>query len=433
MEGLPMIINKNPKPKRRNIKLFKLLKLFIIKVCIVLLLVPGFPGAGFAGENNRVQSGDFERTAVLTGSLKAIKAEHFIVPSTNTWRIQLKWMVEEGTTVKPGDAVARFDTSNLATDIENQEMSLEVKKEEKLQKLADYNHQKFEVEVNLKKAEIDYKKKEIDASIPKGLESNQEYDAKQLELKKSKQTLENALMEKKVKLSTLRSELKRMDLEIEEARRNLEKNYTSLNSLTLKAKTAGTVVYGRHRWERRKIQVGDNVAATWTVATIPVPGSLQVEAWVNETHIHYLIPGQNVEVHLDAYPDRVFSGAVKDVLKSAENRRRWGKAHYFSVSVQLDSRDVAIMKPGMSVKCIVKVARLEDVLLVPLAMVHYDGKSFIVKPAGEEPVRVTALGFNRFYLALSKKEAAEKGIKGGLRLEPAANGPLTGKEGTSEK
>ena len=71
--------------------------------------------------------GNFSQTIILNGFLKAQRAENLVVPQSTSWQIQLKWMAKEGTNVKPGDAVVRFDTSNLVTEIENLETSLELK------------------------------------------------------------------------------------------------------------------------------------------------------------------------------------------------------------------------------------------------------------------------------------------------------------------
>jgi len=76
--------------------------------------------------NNYVIKGDFIQKVILTGSIHAKKAEYFTVPRNNTWRIQIKWMPEEGTEIKLGDPVVRFDTSNLVNEIENIEVALEV-------------------------------------------------------------------------------------------------------------------------------------------------------------------------------------------------------------------------------------------------------------------------------------------------------------------
>jgi multidrug efflux pump subunit AcrA (membrane-fusion protein) len=366
--------------------------------------------AGTADQRDlRVKKGDFIQTAVLTGSLQAQKYERFVVPQSNSWQIQIKWMVKEGDYVKAGDPVVRFDTSSLASDIETLEMSLQEKLEQKAQKRAENQHKKFELEVQLKKAETDYKKIELDASVPKGIVSNYDYDKKQLDLKRSEQALENARLEKQVQLAAMTADIRRLEIEIEEARVKLKKNKDMLEGLVLKAKSAGTVVYARHRWQDRKIQVGDNVMTTWTVASIPDNNSLQVEAWVNETGINQVKQGQKVDVFLDAYPGRMFTGRVNDVLNSAEKRKQWGKAHYFRVLIVLDNRDLDIMKPGMSVKCIVHVAKHPQALLIPIEMVHVDNRDYWVKPRGEEAVKIQPLGLNEFYLALAGDETLEEG------------------------
>ncbi|MCP5050192.1 MAG: HlyD family efflux transporter periplasmic adaptor subunit [bacterium] len=394
----------------------------IIKPIVLILAVLVIPLNAAAETGQKITAGDFHETVLLTGSLRALKAERFVVPVTNSWRIQMKWIIKEGEHVEPGDRVVQFDTSSLGNDIENIEMSLQVKEEERLRKLADYNHQEFEAKVKLKQAEIDYKKKKIDASIPKGVESNFKYDTYQLELKKSKQAFENAKIEKTVKLSALKSAIKKLEIEIKEEQAKLEKNKNMFKQLSLSAKTAGTVVYARHPWEGRKLQMGDNVMASWTVATIPDPGSLQVEAWVNETHIQRVRPKQTVDIFLDAYPARSFKGKVTDVSNNAEKRKLWGKAHYFAVSIEPGALDTAIMKPGMSVKCITLVSEHRDVLLVPLEMVGYDSGSFKVKPSGKDPVAITPLGFNRDYLALNKEVALPLGLAENTPLQPVMSG-----------
>jgi len=382
--------------------------LFLMLLSVTLLTATG---------DDRVKSGEFNQSAILTGTLRANKAEHFVVPMTDSWQIQIKWMEKEGEHIKPGDPVVRFDTSNLVADIENLEISLQDKKEERLQKLKDFSHQKFEVEVRLKQADIDYKKKKIDAEIPRGLETYFEYDKKQLEVKRSAQDLKNAEMEKKVRLGTLQSEIKKIEIEIEEAQLQLDRNKDKLKELNLIAQTEGTLVYEVHPWEGRKFQIGDNVPATFTVATIPEMDSLEVEAQGNEAGIQRIKIDQAVDILLDAYPDRLFKGNVRDVSNSAEKIRLWGRAHYSAVRVSLEEPDGKIMKPGMSVKCIVRVGRYENVLLVPLEYVQFNGKLFRLKPDGKETVSIACLGFNEFYVALDPKTAGAEGIKEGTRLE----------------
>ncbi|MCK5056399.1 MAG: efflux RND transporter periplasmic adaptor subunit [Candidatus Aminicenantes bacterium] len=368
------------------------------------------PLPGPAGNKTKVTGGDFFQTVLLTGSIQARKAEHFVVPRTSSWQIQIKWMVREGDSVKPGDPVVRFDNSNMTSDIENIEMNLRNKLEQKKQKLAEYHHQTKEVEFKVKQAEIEYEKKKLDAAISEGIISKFEYDKKQLELRKSEEALKKARVEKEVKLATLDSELKRLSIDIKEERDKLHNSLKTLESLTLKAETGGTVVYTNLGWpNRRKVQVGDNVSASETVATIPDRESLQVEAWVNESDINRVKPGQRVDIFMDAYPDKGFSGTIKDVLNNAEKKQFWGKARYFNIFIELDTRDFSIMKPGMSVKCLAHSTKHLDVLLIPIQMAYFDGRVFFIKPQGKKTVKVEPLGFNEFYLAVNKNGTLKEG------------------------
>jgi HlyD family secretion protein len=363
----------------------------------------------------RVTRGEFRSAIVLTGSLISLRSEEFKVPVTDTYRCQIKWMADEGKNVKPGDAVVRFDTANLASDIENSQDSLRSKREELAQKVADHRHQTFELDVEVRRAENDNRQKAIDASIPPEIEAKVEYERKQLEKKRSDFTLESALTNRVVKLTESEAQIKTLEIEVRDLEAKLDRLKNRLAALTLTARTAGGVLYAVDDWSGRKVQVGDAVYATYTVAQIPDMTSLEVQAWVSETHIQQIEPGDTVDLSLDAYPDKHFGGVVGDISKSAETVRRWGRSHYFRVRIGLEKIDPEMMKPGMSVKCEVQGSRKDDVLLIPLEVTHFDGQSFWIRPARGEPVKLNALGFNEFVLAVDA--AANPAVKEGLALD----------------
>ena len=364
----------------------------------------------------RVTKGNFRSTIVLTGTLVSLRSEEFKVPITETWRVQIKWMVKEGESVKPGDPVVRFDTANLASDIVTAQDSLRTKREEKTQKEADYQHQKFELDVEVRKAENDNRQKEIDASIPPEIEAKIEYDRKQLEKKRSDFTLESARTNRTVKLAEGEAQIKTLEIEVRDLEAKLEKLKYSLSALTLTANTAGAVLYAVNEWNGRKVQVGDTVFATYGVAQIPDMSSLEVQAWISETHIQHIKAGESVDLSLDAYPDKHFRGIIREISKSAEALRRWGRSHYFRVQIKMEKLDPEIMKPGMSVKCEVQDPQYDDVLLVPLEMTLFDGQSFWIRPARGEPLKLKALGFNEFLLAVGAGE--NPAVKADMALVP---------------
>ena len=397
-------------------------------VSLALLRARNDRSPGRAEPVPRVGQGVFRSTIVLTGSLTALRSEEMKVPVTETWRVQIKWMVKEGDSVKPGDPVVRFDTASLASSLETAQDSLKAKSEEKVRKEDEYENQKIELDVEVKTAENDNRVKAIDASIPEGLEAKVEYDRKQLEKKISDQTLASALTKRSVKRAELESQIQTLTIEAAELEARLIKIRASLDDLTLVAQTEGAVIYDVDEWTGRKVQVGDTVFATSTVATIPDLTSLIVQAWISETHIQRIQAGQSVDLYLDAYPDRRYKGVLREISKSADPVRRWGKSNYFRVDIEMEKLEPEIMKPGMSVRCEVCGPEHKDVLLVPLEMTSFDGQSFWIRPAGGGPLKLAALDYDEF--AVAARAGDNPALKAGLALAPV--GPLPKKAGEAK-
>jgi len=92
----------------------KIITFLLLTACAgCLIFLTASENNGSSEKEKRVKKGDFLQTVILTGSLKAQQAEELIVPYSNTWQLQVKWMVKEGDYVKTGDPVVRFDTANL--------------------------------------------------------------------------------------------------------------------------------------------------------------------------------------------------------------------------------------------------------------------------------------------------------------------------------
>ena len=403
--------------------------ILVVAVALSLALLPSRRGgspAGPGGAEAHVTRGRFRSTIVLTGSLTALRSEEFKVPITENYRVQIKWMIKEGDPVKPGDPVVRFDTASLASSIETAQDALKAKWEEKSQKEAEYENQKFELDVDVKKAENDNRQKSLDASIPPGLEARYEYDRKQLEKKISDNALDVALRNRMVKRAELESQIQTLTIEARELQAKLAKLKDSLNELTLVARTEGAVIYAVDEWSGRKVQVGDTVFATFSVATIPDLRSLIVQAWISETHIQRIRVGQSVDLALDAFPDKPYKGIIRDISKSADPVRRWGKSSYFRVDIEMEKLEPEIMKPGMSVRCEVRGPEYADVLLVPLERAAFDGQSFWVRPAGGGPLKLAALDYDEFAVAAEPRD--NPGLKPGQVLGPVGPVPKPAEE-----
>ncbi len=287
----------------------------------------------------------------LSGSLAAREAERFSVPVTDTWQIQLKWLVEEGVTVESGDPIARFDSSGLEVRLAETEDRLADSLQQRSLEESEGRLQRMNLELELKRAEVEFKKASIDASVPQDTLKGVDFRERQYKLREAEKRLGDAHISIETHDSAETSKLAGRDIEIAQAREHIERYKKELEMLVLRATGPGIVVHEVHPWFGRKVREGDQLQATFPVARIPDLSTLEVEGWATEIDLTQVAKGQAAIVLLDAYPGKEFRGRVSEIGRGGEARDQWGRAPYFRVRIELDERDPILMKPGMSVRC----------------------------------------------------------------------------------
>jgi HlyD family secretion protein len=151
------------------------------------------------------------------------------------------------------------------------------------------------------------------------------------------------------------------------ARASLNKARDDLSKTTLYAPIAGRVV--ELNAEEGEVVVSGmmNNPAT-KIATVADLSELLAELDVDENEIVDVALGQEVEVTVDALPDRVYRGRVVEVGSSGSTRPGQGDVTFFEVDVLLDAPDDRL-RPGMSVRADIQTASGEATLVVPVQAV----------------------------------------------------------------
>jgi multidrug efflux pump subunit AcrA (membrane-fusion protein) len=301
---------------------------------------------------------------VLTGVLRATDSELLDTPTSTTWQLSLQWLIDEGTAVEPGDAIARFDPGATQTNLHNQQDQLEEKRQEREASIAQDAIRGMELELALRKAEVAYKKAQIDAAVTQDLLAGKDYRRRQHQLRETEQGFQNAQLDSLDHETASHSKISGMDIELLELGKDIQDLEEELESLTLRATRKGIVLHEMHRWFGRTVRVGDRMQATMPIASIPEVHSLEVEAWAGETDAARLEAGALVRILLDADPSREFDGVVDLIGTAGERRESWGRGSYRRVAIRIDRVDPGIMKPGMSVRCEVDLETAADPSLV---------------------------------------------------------------------
>jgi len=178
------------------------------------------------------------------------------------------------------------------------------------------------------------------------------------------------------------------DAAVIKARTNLSIARVRLQDATVRAPTNGTII-------ERPVSEGTVITSATTSAsggtTIMKMADLskvRMRAFVNETDIGNVRPGQTATVTVDAFPNRRFVGIVEMVEPQAVVQ---SSVTMFPVLVSLSNADGAL-KPGMNGAVVMDIARKDNVLAVPSDAIRNARDAATVAPVlGVNPDTLKAL------------------------------------------
>lgn len=146
----------------------------------------------------------------------------------------------------------------------------------------------------------------------------------------------------------------------------LENARIALEDTQVRAPISGTVI-------SQSVTQGQVIASATGNATGGTPllrmadlTHVQLRAWVSETDIGQVKPGQKVTVTVDAYPTRTFEGTVLKIEPMAVVQQA---VTMFSVLVSLPNADRSLL-PGMNGQAVIAIKDRREILAVPMDAVR---------------------------------------------------------------
>ena len=358
-------------------------KIILWIVCVVALLF--FWGAG-AGRGRTPRSGvgeirmaPFEVWSIYEGSLEARRLEN--VMSQLAGSATIVELVAEGASVKKGDLLVRFDSSQLERDL------LKLERDDALAK-ADLD--------GLENAKLPLELRDLETKLR---DAQSQRDAESQYLEDSRQLLaEELISEQEVKQQELKTMaasalVESIDVQLDLTRKHLhpsilERARATLNSADQELKIArqqlqkctvlsqvdGMVVYqpAHVAGEYRTVRVGDTIYRNQPFLALPDMTDPVVRCEIPESELSRVKTGNEVRIVPVSYPDLSLNGVVEYVGSMAQNARgRSGWLRYFHVVIGLKDVDPRL-RSGMSVRVRVLTYRQPQALQIPRAAVDWD-------------------------------------------------------------
>jgi len=195
---------------------------------------------------------------------------------------------------------------------------------------------------------------------------------------KAQRAYDQALHNYQLRLEQADARMREVTANLNQVQRRLDNLLEVLEDFEIFAPKDGMVIY-RRQWDGSKITVGSQISP-WEniVATLPDFSIMMSRTYVNEVDISKVSVNQKAEIVVDAFPDKRFTGFVKEVANIGEQRPNQD-ARVFEVKIQINESDT-IMRPAMTTKNSIITHVEEDVLFVPLEAIHvFDDITYVFK------------------------------------------------------
>jgi HlyD family secretion protein len=379
-----------------------------------------------------IQRVAFARRISADGTLRAVEATPVLAPqaSEDSGALKVTWIATDGTAVKKGDVVMRFDAAERERALHDGRADLD----SAASKLREENIKSSALvggrddDASLAAAELDQQRHfqpQDEALFARKVIIESQVD-EHLAAAKQQHALQAETIEKRL------SGAKAGVIGVDEAKAKLAISHAEkdLDSMVVRAPHDGIFVIENRRDGPTKI--GDQLWPGQRFAEVPLLDNMEAELFVLEVDASGLTAGEPAEVVVEAHPDRVYTGKIRVVDSLAKKRIPGVPVRYFTTVVTLDRTDTAVMKPGQRVHGTLVLDR-EDALVLPReAIVDVSGKPYAYRRG--------ATGFDRIAVELGAASAGRVVVKSGLAVgdvvalrDPTRAADDTGSAGSGAK
>ncbi len=332
----------------------------------------------------KVTKEKFVRRVTAEGNLRAVKATRLAAPQNSQMggALKIAWLAPDGTFVKKGDVVVRFDPSEPEKQLRDGQADLAAADA----KLAEEGV----------KSRAAVKGRETDAVLAADeLDEQKKFQSKDEEIFSKNQIIESQIDEglaqakeqhaeqaKQVEKHLSHSNAAVIAVERQKAQLAITHAKSALDSMQVVAPHDGIFVL-RRNWRGELPKLGQALWPGQEIGEIPLLDSMEAEVFVLEVDGNGITEKQPAELVVEAKPDITYKGTIKLVDKLAPPREPGSPVQYFAVVVELDKTDRDVMKPGQRVRATL-VLDQEDAIVVPRqAVFDRDGKTVVSRQQGD--------------------------------------------------
>jgi HlyD family secretion protein len=319
------------------------------------------------------KKGQFDIVVTTTGELQAKKSTDIIGPEFTQSRniramdIKITDIVPEGTEVKTGDYVATLDRTSFDNSLKDELEKLTAYETTLEMKILDTAVTLSDLRDNIKNLRFSVEEAAITLQQSK-YEPPTTIRQAEISLDKANRSLEQSIKGYSLRVEQAKSDMHTAKTNLSEQRVRVGDLKNVLLKFTVTAPSSGMIIYKRDRLGSKR-KVGSSISP-WdnVVATLPDMSSMISKTYVNEIDVSKVKAGQHVDIVVDAFPEKSYTGTVLSVANIGEQLPN-ADAKVFEVFIEVAGSD-PILRPSMTTGNKIITKTITGVIFVPLESVQ---------------------------------------------------------------
>jgi len=285
---------------------------------------------------------------MFTGIVESSETQVVSMPQIRGMQGKISEMAEEGIFVNKGDFLLRIDGSEIDNTIETKTEQLDVFKASSKRDMIQIDIELNDANLAFQKAKVSRKVAQLKADVPVSFIGELEYKERQLSLKKSIKSLQEAELKLKATEQKKQDKTEEIKLGLEQKQRDLDYWENQLENMTILANQSGYVIYASHPWNGNKYQAGDQANTGMEILKVSKKQNMKIIAWVNAIDIPQVTNDKTVKVSFDALPNTELNGEITKISSGGRDKKDWGNGLYYEIEISLKDSDNVPLLPGMS-------------------------------------------------------------------------------------
>jgi multidrug efflux pump subunit AcrA (membrane-fusion protein) len=366
-------------------------KILLLRIASVLLLVAipflfvhfrqGRPSADRTDSLVKVERKNLSQTLRLNGTTQASRSFIVLAPrleGAQVGSMVVTKLVPAGTHVKSGDLLVEFDPQAQTKDYLDKKSTYDNLVSQVAQKQTDEDIARAkddtamkQAEDELKRAQLEVQRNEVVSRID--AEKNQEaVDEGQATLKQLKETYQ-------LKRAAATAAIRILEIQRDRAKEAMRYALANAAKMTVHSPMAGVVVYNTIWLGGRMgtVQQGDQVRPGVPFLQVVDPSKMEVRVELNQVDLLKVHPGQQAQMHLDAYPGMTLPAVLDELSPLGHTGQFTEMVRSFTARFLVQGNDPRLL-PDLSAAMDLDLGTENNVLVIPYQSIGTEsGHAFV--------------------------------------------------------